>query len=233
MTGSSTRAWSPTTGRAARTRASSPSRSCHRGPQGQPQEHPGLGRPDQARRQDRHARTRARRARRSGTSSRPTATSSPGRHRGRRPGLPEEVLDNIVALPGSGNDATTAFESGTGDVLLSYENEAIQARAAGADFDYVVPDQTLLIENPAAVTKDASDAAAGLPGVPARARRARPTTPSRASGRSITAIDGRRRGCQRPGQPVPDAGHAADHRQATSAAGTRPTPSTSTRTTAS
>ena len=44
-------------------------------------------------------------------------------------------------------------------MLLSYENEAIQARAAGADFDYIVPDETLLIQNPAAVTKDASDAA--------------------------------------------------------------------------
>ncbi len=44
-------------------------------------------------------------------------------------------------------------------MLLSYENEAIQARAAGADFDYIVPDQTLLIQNPGAVTKDANKAA--------------------------------------------------------------------------
>jgi sulfate transport system substrate-binding protein len=71
----------------------------------------------------------------------------------------KKFLGNIVAFPGSGKDATTAFESGTGDVLLSYENEAIQARAAGSDFDYVIPDETLLIQNPAAVTKDASDAA--------------------------------------------------------------------------
>ena len=63
------------------------------------------------------------------------------------------------AFPGSAKDATTAFEGGTGDVLLSYENEAIQARAAGADFDYVIPEQTLLIQNPGAVTEDASDAA--------------------------------------------------------------------------
>ena len=44
-------------------------------------------------------------------------------------------------------------------MLLSYENEAIQARNAGADFDYIIPTQTLLIQNPGAVTKDASDAA--------------------------------------------------------------------------
>ena len=41
-------------------------------------------------------------------------------------------------------------------MLLSYENEAILARQSGADFDYVVPDETLLIQNPGAVTTDAS-----------------------------------------------------------------------------
>jgi len=71
----------------------------------------------------------------------------------------KKFFANVAALPDSGRDATTAFTSGTGDVLLSYENEAILARQSGQDFDYVVPDSTLLIENPCAVTKDASDAA--------------------------------------------------------------------------
>ena len=71
----------------------------------------------------------------------------------------KKLFGNIAAFPGSAKDATTAFEGGTGDVLLSYENEAIQARAAGADFDYIIPDETLLIQNPGAVTKDASGAA--------------------------------------------------------------------------
>jgi sulfate/thiosulfate-binding protein len=66
---------------------------------------------------------------------------------------------NVVALPDSGRDATTAFTSGTGDVLLSYENEAILARQSGTEFDYVIPDSTLLIENPCALTEDASDSA--------------------------------------------------------------------------
>jgi sulfate/thiosulfate transport system substrate-binding protein len=70
-----------------------------------------------------------------------------------------KLFRNTLALPGSGHDATTAFESGTGDVLLSYEDEAIEARQAGADFDYVVPPQTLLIQNTGAVTKGASKAA--------------------------------------------------------------------------
>ncbi len=71
----------------------------------------------------------------------------------------KKFLANVAAFPGSGKDATTAFEGGTGDVLLSYENEAIEARQAGADFDYVVPPQTLLIQNPVALTKDADKAA--------------------------------------------------------------------------
>ena len=68
-----------------------------------------------------------------------------------------DLLNNTIALPGSGRDATTAFTDGSGDVLLSYENEAILAKQSGADVDYIVPDDTLLIENPAAVTTDASE----------------------------------------------------------------------------
>jgi sulfate/thiosulfate-binding protein len=71
----------------------------------------------------------------------------------------KKFLANVAAFPGSGKDATTAFEGGTGDVLLSYENEAIEARQAGADFDYIVPPQTLLIQNPAVLTEKASSAA--------------------------------------------------------------------------
>ncbi|HEY6931934.1 MAG TPA: sulfate ABC transporter substrate-binding protein [Marmoricola sp.] len=70
----------------------------------------------------------------------------------------KKLIGNTVAMPGSGHDATTAFEGGTGDVLLSYEDEAIEARQAGADFDYVVPDQTLLIQNTGALTRNASSA---------------------------------------------------------------------------
>lgn len=66
-----------------------------------------------------------------------------------------KFFTNVAALPGSGRDATTAFTGGTGDVLISYENEAILARQSGEDFDYVVPDTTLLIENPGAVLADA------------------------------------------------------------------------------
>lgn len=69
-------------------------------------------------------------------------------------------FENVIALPGSGRDATTAFSSGTGDAFITYENEAILARQNGAVFDYVIPDTTLLIENPGAVLKDSNAKAA-------------------------------------------------------------------------
>jgi sulfate transport system substrate-binding protein len=64
-------------------------------------------------------------------------------------------FENVVALPGSGRDATTQFLGGTGDVLMAYENEAILAHQNGEEFDYLIPDTTLLIENPGAVLVDA------------------------------------------------------------------------------
>lgn len=67
----------------------------------------------------------------------------------------DQLFANVVALPGSGRDATTAFLGGTGDVLMAYENEAILARQSGEEFDYVIPDTTILIENPGAVLIDA------------------------------------------------------------------------------
>lgn len=73
-----------------------------------------------------------------------------------------QVLQHTIALPSSARDATTSFTEGNGDVLISYENEAILARANGAEVDYVVPDDTLLIENPAAVVKGADPAAQDL-----------------------------------------------------------------------
>jgi sulfate transport system substrate-binding protein len=71
-------------------------------------------------------------------------------------------IKNVVSWNDSGRTATDAFVKGTGDALISYENEAIAARAAGVALDYVVPDSTVLIENPAAVTKTAPPAAAAF-----------------------------------------------------------------------
>jgi len=69
------------------------------------------------------------------------------------------LLKNTVTQPESGSKATAAFVGGVGDVLISYENEAIQAQKSGAAVDYVTPDQTILIENPIAVTTHAKNSA--------------------------------------------------------------------------
>jgi len=71
------------------------------------------------------------------------------------------VLEKTVAQPGSGRDALAAFTQGEGDVLLSYENEAIKAEKEGEDVEYVVPSSTILIETPIAVTESAPEPAAG------------------------------------------------------------------------
>ncbi|MGN0063640.1 MAG: sulfate ABC transporter substrate-binding protein [Nocardioides sp.] len=68
----------------------------------------------------------------------------------------DKFFANVVSLPGSGRDATTAFLGGTGDVLMAYENEAILAAQNGEGFEYIIPETTLLIENPGAVLEDAT-----------------------------------------------------------------------------
>jgi len=63
-----------------------------------------------------------------------------------------KVMKNVSVQDDSGRAALQTFTGGKGDVLISYENDAIFAKQNGQDVDYVVPDSTLLIENPAAVT---------------------------------------------------------------------------------
>jgi sulfate/thiosulfate transport system substrate-binding protein len=70
-----------------------------------------------------------------------------------------QFFAHVVAKPESGSKATQTFLNGTGDVLISYENEAIQSRAKGLPLDYVVPKESIRIENPAAVTNKAPKSA--------------------------------------------------------------------------
>lgn len=61
------------------------------------------------------------------------------------------VTDHITTRPSSSREATDVFLQGTGDVLISYENEAIHIQRQGKDVDYLNPPQTFKIENPVAV----------------------------------------------------------------------------------
>src|SRR3954453_908528 len=69
----------------------------------------------------------------------------------------KKVLQNTPVEDKSAREALATFSGGKGDVLISYENEAITAQKAGIDLEYVIPDQTILIQNPAAVTKTSKD----------------------------------------------------------------------------
>lgn len=68
-----------------------------------------------------------------------------------------KLIENTSVLDDSARDALQTFASGKGDVLIGYENEAIQAQESGIKLEWVIPDNTLQIENPAAVTADAQD----------------------------------------------------------------------------
>src|SRR5215212_6185385 len=68
-----------------------------------------------------------------------------------------ELFKNVPVLDKSARESLQTFSSGKGDVLLGYENEAILAQQKGEELDYVVPDQTLLIENPVAATTESKE----------------------------------------------------------------------------
>jgi len=70
-------------------------------------------------------------------------------------GYLRELFKHVSVQDKSARESLQTFAGGKGDVLLAYENEAITAQQKGEELDYVIPDQTLLIENPIAVTKDA------------------------------------------------------------------------------
>jgi sulfate/thiosulfate transport system substrate-binding protein len=65
-----------------------------------------------------------------------------------------DLFEHVPVLDKSARESLQTFASGKGDVLLGYENEAILARQSGEELDYVVPDETILIENPVAVVNE-------------------------------------------------------------------------------
>jgi sulfate/thiosulfate-binding protein len=70
-----------------------------------------------------------------------------------------ELLHNAVAQPSSASAALQTFLSGQGDVLLDYEDDALYAKSQGEPVAVITPPQTILIQNPIAVTKTAGPAA--------------------------------------------------------------------------
>ena len=62
----------------------------------------------------------------------------------------QKLFRNVVVQDKSARESLQNFTGGKGDVLISYENEAITAQQKGEKLDYILPDETILIENPIA-----------------------------------------------------------------------------------
>jgi sulfate/thiosulfate-binding protein len=79
---------------------------------------------------------------------------------GKTPAQAQEYLTalfhNVVSQDSSARNALQTFASGRGDALLDYENEAIAYKQKGEPIEYVIPKDTILIQNPAAVVGSAS-----------------------------------------------------------------------------
>lgn len=61
------------------------------------------------------------------------------------------IFANVLTLDKSARDSIQSFESGNGDVAITYENEVKTAQEAGLDDEAVYPPSTILIQNPVAV----------------------------------------------------------------------------------
>lgn len=74
---------------------------------------------------------------------------------GRTPAQAQEYLKalfhNVASQDSSARNALQTFLAGRGDALIDYENEAISDRKKGAAIEYVIPADTILIQNPVAV----------------------------------------------------------------------------------
>lgn len=65
--------------------------------------------------------------------------------------LLKSVQRNVKAMDKSGRASVTTFENGIGDALVTYENEILLRRLQGREMAFVIPEATILIENPISV----------------------------------------------------------------------------------
>jgi sulfate/thiosulfate-binding protein len=61
------------------------------------------------------------------------------------------LFHNVVSQDSSARNSLQTFLAGRGDALIDYEDEAIADQKKGASIEYVVPQDTILIQNPVAV----------------------------------------------------------------------------------
>jgi len=68
-----------------------------------------------------------------------------------------QLFTHVPVQDKSARESLATFAGGKGDVLLGYENEVITAQQKGEQLEFVIPDQTILIENPAAVITESAN----------------------------------------------------------------------------
>ncbi|WP_430333174.1 sulfate ABC transporter substrate-binding protein [Rhodococcus sp. ACT016] len=76
--------------------------------------------------------------------------------------LQKLVGEHVKVQPKSGREATEMFLQGTGDVLLSYENEALFTERKGDPVEHVTPPVTFKVENPVAVVSTGRNASTAI-----------------------------------------------------------------------
>jgi sulfate transport system substrate-binding protein len=67
-----------------------------------------------------------------------------------------QLFTHVPVQDKSARESLATFAGGKGDVLLGYENEVITAQQKGEELEFVVPEQTILIENPVAVVTESA-----------------------------------------------------------------------------
>lgn len=72
----------------------------------------------------------------------------------------KSLFHNVVSQDSSARNALQTFLAGRGDALIDYENEAITDQKKGSPIEYVIPNDTILIQNPIAIVSSGNTAEA-------------------------------------------------------------------------
>ncbi|MCM2532359.1 sulfate ABC transporter substrate-binding protein [Neobacillus pocheonensis] len=65
--------------------------------------------------------------------------------------LLSKIYKNVKSLDKSGEESMSTFDKGTGDVIITYENELLDRIKSGKKYEEIIPQYTTSIENPAAI----------------------------------------------------------------------------------
>jgi sulfate transport system substrate-binding protein len=71
--------------------------------------------------------------------------------------LLRRIQRNVRVMDKSGRESVTTFERGVGDVIITYENELLPRVKSNRPYEIIVPNETVWIENPAAVVDRYAD----------------------------------------------------------------------------